>query len=245
MNNKIFLVLFGLIVVLAVLTAAKEEEENSLSQEIFFSRDVRDAGRKRQGTNQKKKNNKRQGGMKKNRKRQGGKKKNNKRQGGKKKNNKRQNTLCPACPTCPSPVPAPGPVPVPTPTKCLETALKAMKMLKDNVANFDKQASRIEKQTKIAMKKADKQDAFTTLASTLVTIGGGNKAALSCSGSTSNDGAKQLKNLTDTLDMCMMKINSTCNTTSGAFADVNMTMVDECKNITGDFKVLLMKILNY
>ena len=41
--------------------------------------------------------------------------------------------------------------------------------------------------------------------------------------------------MTDTLDMCMMKINSSCNTTSRAFSDVDMTMVDECKNLMGEY----------
>ena len=146
---------------------------------------------------------------------------------------------CPPTPTCP-PVGPPSPSP-PTPAApCLNTALKAMKMLKDNVGNFDKQYTRIKKQIDIASKKAKKQDAFISLVNTLITVGGGNKDSLTCATKDSGAGVDQLKNLTETLGMCTMMINSTCNTTSGAFAEVNMTMADECKMITGDFKVLSM-----
>ena len=189
---------------------------------------------------------------KKKQRRKNGKKNNGKsekrRKGGKKKNrNENENNIlcpspteCPACPTCPSPTPTPAPVPAPAPTpptSCLSAALKAMKMLKDNVGNFDKQETRIGKQTGIAAKKAEKKDAFSSLVSTLVTVGGGNKNNLTCAGKSSGDGVTQLKNLTETLTNCMMMVNSTCNTTTGAFAEVNMTMVDECKKITTDYKV--------
>ena len=141
---------------------------------------------------------------------------------------------CPPPPECPAPSPGPG---VPPGTSCLNTALKAMKMLKDNVGNYDKQYTRIMKQISIAAKKAEKQNVFTSLVTTLITVGGGNKDSLTCAGRDSGAGVDQLKNLTETLGMCMMMINSTCNTTSGAFAEVNMTMAEECKMITADFKV--------
>merc|ERR1719336_1846271 len=86
--------------------------------------------------------------------------------------------------------------------KCLEAAMTAMKRWRDVVSNFDKQNSRISKQSGIASKKSDKKGLFAPIALKLVELGGGNKSALACSGSKDTDGAKQLTNLTQTLFDC-------------------------------------------
>lgn len=216
----------------AFTTANETEEKNSLdfpSSRVIRNagekRNAKKGGKKRRTQKGKKKKSKRKRPQKRNKNKIGSRRaqKRNKKRGGKKMKTVKK----PMRANCPRQ----------DMSKCVETAVKAMRMLKDVVANFDKQAGRIEKQTGIAGKKAAKKDAFTMLASTLVTVGGGNKAALSCSGSSTNDGAKQLKNLTDTLDMCMMKIGSACNSTGGDFAAVNMTKLNECKMMTKDFKV--------
>ena len=69
------------------------------------------------------------------------------------------------------------------------------------------------------MKKGDKKAVFASIALKLVDLGGGNKSALTCSGSADSDGAKQLTNLTKTL------FNKSC---SMDFPAPNMTFVDQC-----------------
>merc|ERR1711988_1181487 len=94
--------------------------------------------------------------------------------------------------------------------KCLESAVKSMRKLEKVVANFDKQMIRVEKQAQIAAKKGDKKAVFGPTALKLIDVGGGNESALTCAGSADSAGAKQLKNLTDTLMMCETEVNKTC-----------------------------------
>merc|ERR1711978_378727 len=95
---------------------------------------------------------------------------------------------------------------------CIENAVTAMKRWKDVVANFDKQKTRIEKQASIAGKKSGKQSVFGPIALKLVDLGGGNKSALTCSGSATSEGALQLTNLTSTLFDCEVAVNASCTT---------------------------------
>merc|ERR1712242_575798 len=118
---------------------------------------------------------------------------------------------------------------------CLESAVTAMKRWKDVVANFEKQKTRIEKQATIAGKKSVKQSAFGPIALKLVDLGGGNKSALTCSGSATSEGALQLTNLTSTLFDCEIQVNASCTTD---FPMPNMTFVDACTNATEEFKSL-------
>merc|ERR1712079_312690 len=118
---------------------------------------------------------------------------------------------------------------------CIENAVTAMKRWKDVVANFDKQKTRIEKQASIAGKKSGKQSVFGPIALKLVDLGGGNKSALTCSGSATSEGALQLTNLTSTLFDCEVLVNASCTTN---FPMPNMTFVDACVNATDLFKTL-------
>merc|ERR1712073_78538 len=72
---------------------------------------------------------------------------------------------------------------------CLESAVTAMRRWKDVVTNFEKQKKRIDKQSEIAGKKSGKQSVFGPIALKLVDLGGGNKSALTCSGSATSEGA--------------------------------------------------------
>ena len=108
-----------------------------------------------------------------------------------------------------------------------------MKQMLNVVANFDKQYKRIKAQTETGGNKADKKGAFAAVAANLVEIGGGNKDSLSCAGDTSNDGAKQLSNLTSTLFDCEKEINASCNAKN--FPQSNMTQTDECVKNTKMF----------
>merc|ERR1712061_218301 len=232
MNSKICLILFGLLVALAVLASAENNEESSLSEELGSSRVARSADadaarrkrktlRKRKRTQKKglKKRNKNKSKRRKNTKRtkktKKGKRKNNKRRNNKRKNNKgtRKSTRT-------------------LDGMCIENAVTAMKRWKDVVANFDKQKTRIEKQASIAGKKSGKQSVFGPIALKLVDLGGGNKSALTCSGSATSEGALQLTNLTSTLFDCEVLVHASCPTD---FPMPNMTFVDECVNASATF----------
>merc|ERR1719336_3726930 len=109
--------------------------------------------------------------------------------------------------------------------KCLESATTAMSRWRNQVANFMKQKTRIEKQAEIAEK--------------LIDVGGGNKSNLSCSGSIDSDGAKQIANLTMTLEDCEKEVNSTCNPDN--FPKANMTAVDACAASVTSFETEAQK----
>jgi len=122
---------------------------------------------------------------------------------------------------------------------CLTQAVSLMKYWKDIVTNYEKQRKRIASQSKTGGKKADKKGIFSSIALNLVDIGGGNKSSLSCGGSTSNSGAAQLKNLTDTLFDCEKNINASCH--ASLFTVIyNQTELDECDAIVADFKTMAL-----
>ena len=246
--SKISLILFGLLVVLAVFATA-ENEEQSLSEKLSSLRVVRDAdaGRKKMRKNKnrksKRKNNKRKN-----------KRKNNKR---KNKKNNRQNdqndqllckdgqTIC--SPVAPVPVPTPAPVVTPAPPakcdgKCIEKSMIAMSRWMTQVANFNKQKTRIEKQTAIAEKKAEKMDVFAPVAKKLINVGGGNKSALTCSGSADSAGAVQLANLTMKLEECAMKINASCNMDD--FPKPDPTTLEACTASVASFETKAQECLD-
>ena len=69
---------------------------------------------------------------------------------------------------------------------------------------------------------------------------GGNSSAPSCRGNTTNAGAKQLKNLTDTLLDCEVKIKEACDTNLPA---PNKTELARCTKGMKEFKNLTDKCL--
>merc|ERR1712038_833717 len=119
-------------------------------------------------------------------------------------------------------------------SSCLSNAVLYMKQLKDVVGNFEKQNKRMQAQNKTGGKKADKKGAFASIALHLVDIGGGNKSSLSCAGSTTNSGAKQLANLTSELFDCEKNVNASCSTDN--FPQPNMTLISNCETLTSAFK---------
>merc|ERR1711992_117774 len=176
----------------------ENHEESSLSEELGSSRVARsaDADRRKRKTLRKRKRTQKKG-LKKRNKNKSKRRKNTKRtkktKKGKRKNNKRKNKNRRKNNkgTRKSTRTLDG--------MCIENAVTAMKRWKDVVANFDKQKTRIEKQASIAGKKSGKQSVFGPIALKLVDLGGGNKSALTCSGSATSEGALQLTNLTSTL----------------------------------------------
>merc|ERR1712073_215355 len=233
MTTKTILIVFGLLVAFAVLASAENHEESSLSEELGSSRAARsadaDAARRKRKTLRKRKRTQKKG-LKKMNKNKSKRRKNTKRtkktKKGKRKNNKRRNTkknkgIRKSTRTLDG--------------MCIENAVTAMKRWKDVVANFDKQKTRIEKQASIAGKKSGKQSVFGPIALKLVDLGGGNRSALTCSGSATSEGALQLTNLTSTLFDCEVAVNASCTT---SFPMPNMTFVDACVNATDLFKTL-------
>ena len=244
MNSKISLFLFGLLITLAVLAAAENSEENSLSEEVAFSRLARsanaDAGKRKKKSSKKNKRSKkaakkakkaakrsRNAGKRKNKGSKKNKRKNktskkNKRKNKSAKKNKRKNETSKMSKKNKSNKTPRHPHVDGT---CLESALTAMNRWRGVVANFNKQKTRIEKQSEIAGKKGGKKAVFAPIALKLVDLGGGNKSALTCSGSADSDGAMQLNNLTQLLFDCEVQVNKSC---SMDFPEVNMTFVDQC-----------------
>ena len=125
---------------------------------------------------------------------------------------------------------------------CIETAVTAMKRWRDVVTNFEKQNTRIEKQSGIASKKSDKKGVFAPIALKLIELGGGNKSAPACAGSTDSEGAKQLANLTKTLFECEKEVNTSCNPAN--FPAPNATQISECKAAVETFKTETKKCLD-
>ena len=112
--------------------------------------------------------------------------------------------------------------------------MTVMKIWKDVVSNFEKQHKRMAKQNGIGESKSGKKGEFRSAAQKLLSVGGGNKSALSCAGATDNPGAAQMKNLTDFLLACEDSIHTACNATN--FVLVNVTKLEKCKVVAEDFK---------
>merc|ERR1712241_638562 len=225
MDSKLCLILFGLVVAIAVLASAENNEDSSLSEELASSRVARfaeaEAGKnKRKALRKRKrkqrKNKKAKKGLKKRKNRKNKTRKNKK--GKKSKKNRNNKGTRKSARTIDG--------------VCLESAVTAMRRWKDVVTNFEKQKKRIDKQSEIAGKKSGKQSVFGPIALKLVDLGGGNKSALTCSGSATSEGALQLTNLTSTLFDCEVAVNASCTTD---FPMPNMTFVDACVNASATF----------
>merc|ERR1711990_285059 len=97
-------------------------------------------------------------------------------------------------------------------------------MGKDNVNNFLARHVRQQRQNALSTKKKGKKGEYAEPAARLIQSGGGNKSNLTCGGSTTSEGAKQLLNLTDLLSGCSEKIHEACTPPSG----INQTFMSEC-----------------
>lgn len=107
---------------------------------------------------------------------------------------------------------------------CVSNILAMYAIYANQMKNFEKQYKRIQAKNKTSNNKGGKKGAFNKALERLVEQGGGNKSSLSCQGSTTNDGAKQLKNLTDFLGNCSNFINDACNVTVPG----NLTEMEQC-----------------
>merc|ERR1712117_122606 len=226
MASKTILVLFGIIVFVALAAATEENnEEFELSEDVAAERLAREA---EADPKRRRKNKKRNG--KKLRKNKGRKQRKNKgvrggqrRRPGAARAGGRQSTSS-------------------INSTCVTNTVQYMKIWKDVVSNFEAQNKRMSKQNKTGGNKSGKNGEFAGVATYLVDIGGGNKSALSCSGSTTNSGAKQLTNLTKTLFDCEKDINASCNTAN--FPQPNTTFIDACVKSIATFKTLAQACLD-
>merc|ERR1712088_1147428 len=116
---------------------------------------------------------------------------------------------------------------------CLHTAVTVMKVWKDVVSNFWRQHTRMEKFNTTGGSKNGKGGVFKSAAHKLLTVGGGNKTALKCSGVNNNTGAAQLKNLTNFLFSCEASVHKVCNATN--FHLVNDTKLKGCSKSADTF----------
>merc|ERR1712079_606498 len=223
--NKFCLIFLGVLAIAAIVSAWDNEEDSSLSKELASSRLVRspDAGRKGRKARRGKKGRKGRKGRKGSKGRKGrkgkkareGKKASNGKKGRKNQSGSRSTARTASA-------------------ECLETSISVMKMWKDVIGNFEKQHKRIAKQNETGESKSGKKAVFRSAAQKLLSAGGGNKSAPSCSGSTNNEGAKQLKNLTDFLHKCEDEVHNACNTSN--FEHVNVTKLEACKVHADAFK---------
>merc|ERR1711874_727630 len=125
---------------------------------------------------------------------------------------------------------------------CFDKSVSIMKIWKDPIANYDKQRTRMKRQNETGGKKSGKKGAFGGITQRLVEAGGGNKSAPACAGSTTNDGAKQLANLTAALDKCEDDIHAACDPSN--FPQPNMTFIDMCDALVAEFRTEAGKCLN-
>merc|ERR1719495_2666700 len=118
---------------------------------------------------------------------------------------------------------------------CLKTAIQLLKFQKDNVNNFLTRHTRQIKQASLTKKKLGKKGEFAEPAARLIQAGGGNKSNLTCGGSTTSTGAKQLLNLTNLLDGCSKAMKDACAPPSG----INQTFMTECYEKSKGFNTTL------
>merc|ERR1719234_1311955 len=83
---------------------------------------------------------------------------------------------------------------------CLINAMTYLNLTKPQVANYLKQQGRIVAANKTGEKKNGKKGIFASTAQRIIRSGGGNSAALTCQGSTTSNGAKNLTDLATLLN---------------------------------------------
>ena len=231
MRSSLFLVLFSVLVLVAIATAAEEQDSELAESRVVRSAEARDPRRKRKNEmkkggkkrkNRKNRPNKRNGRKMKNTGSDDKKNKRRRRKKTSKKNSRRKGSSA-ARSTGRSTASA----------TCFESAIFYMKIWKDVVGNFEKQRKRMVKQNKTGGNKSGKKGLFAPIAHRLVDIGGGNKSNMSCGGQYGNKGAAQLQNLTKTLFDCEKDVNASCNPST--FPQPNFTFINHCKELVDNF----------
>merc|ERR1712038_2063194 len=122
---------------------------------------------------------------------------------------------------------------------CLIKAMTYLNLTKTQVTNYLKQQGRIVAANKTGEKKNGKKGIFASTAQRIIRSGGGNSAALSCQGSTTSSGAKNLTNLATLLNGCEAKVKAACATENMPLP--NMTEVSACVSSMETFKGMVDK----
>merc|ERR1712158_257367 len=122
---------------------------------------------------------------------------------------------------------------------CLIKAMTYLNLTKTQVTNYLKQQGRIVAANKTGEKKNGKKGIFASTAQRIIGSGGGNSAALSCQGSTTSSGAKNLTNLATLLNGCEAKVKAACATENMPLP--NMTEVSACVSSMETFKGMVDK----
>merc|ERR1712045_1081614 len=250
--NKLLLIFLGVLAIAAIVSAWDNEEDSSLSEELASSRLVRSAdarqrkarkggkGRKARKGRKGRKGRKAKKGRKGRKNRKNGKKakkgkngrkarKGRKGRKGGKKGRKSQSGSRSSGKTATD--------------VCLHTAVTVMKVWKDVVSNFWRQHTRMGKFNTTGHSKNGKGGVFKSAAHKLLTVGGGNKTNLKCSGVNNNTGAAQLKNLTNFLFSCEASVHKVCNLTNfNSLA--NATKLKACYKTATTFETLAQDCLD-
>merc|ERR1711981_56807 len=122
---------------------------------------------------------------------------------------------------------------------CLINAMTYLNLTKTQVANYLKQQGRIIAANKTGEKKNGKKGIFAATAQRIIRSGGGNSAALSCQGSTTSNGAKNLTALAALLNGCEAKVKTACSTENMPLP--NITEVSACVDAKMTFKGMVDK----
>merc|ERR1719234_2814844 len=120
---------------------------------------------------------------------------------------------------------------------CLINAMTYLNLTKTQGANYLKQQGRIVAANKTGEKKNGKKGIFASTAQRIIRSGGGNSAALTCQGSTTSNGAKNLTDLATLLNGCEAKVKAACATENMPLP--NITEVDACVSSMEAFKTMV------
>ena len=119
------------------------------------------------------------------------------------------------------------------PETCFRQSVTIMRMWKDSVSNFIRQKKRMERHNRTGGNKLRKKGVFLGVTMQLLRLGGGDLTNLTCAGSKTTAGARQLSNLTSTLHACQADISRDCDLSS---LQPNMTFISECEELVSQFK---------
>ncbi|XP_023324185.1 uncharacterized protein LOC111698160 [Eurytemora carolleeae] len=121
---------------------------------------------------------------------------------------------------------------------CVKDLATLASVASNQARNFFQQANRILANNDIKTSKSGKKGNFKDPVKILINNLGGDPANLTCSGKAiSNDTAKET---TKTLEECEANITSAC---VASLPDANLTIVQECKTVTDDFRKLYIDLL--
>merc|ERR1711935_249153 len=117
---------------------------------------------------------------------------------------------------------------------CLINAMTYLNLTKTQVSNYLKQQGRIVAANKTGEKKNGKKGIFASTAQRIIRSAGGDSSALTCQGSTTSNGAKNLTDLATLLNGCEDKVKAACATENMPLP--NITEVSACVSSMETFK---------